>query len=81
MLNKLFSHHNSLKVDLNFPEDNNKLSIVKNKILLETFLILLSKETDQELNLTMIKFRICIDQIVLSPDQATTHYLLCLYGS
>lgn len=38
MLNKLFSGHKSLKVDLYFIGENNKLSIVKKKILQETFL-------------------------------------------
>lgn len=57
MLNKLFSSRKTLKVDLCFPGDNNKLSIVKNKILWETFFPL-HKETGQELNFMMTKFRI-----------------------
>ena len=35
MLNKLFSSHKSLNVDLYFPGENNKLSIAKNEILQE----------------------------------------------
>lgn len=82
MLNKLFSSRKTLKVDLCFPGDNNKLSIVKNKILWETFFPL-HKETGQELNFMMTKFRIhvALIQIVLPPDLTSALYSLCLHGS
>lgn len=82
MLNKLFSSRKTLKADLCFPGDNNKLSIVKNKILWETFFPL-HKETGQELNSMMTKFRIrvALIQIVLPPDLTSALYSLCLHGS
>ena len=71
MLNKLFSSHKSLNVDLYFPGENNKLSIAKNEILQEASAPQLSG-TGLELNFFTTKFRGCVAliQVVLPPDLA-----------
>ena len=89
MLNKLFSSHKSLNVDLYFPGENNKLSIAKNEILQETFLTHTPlpraqlSGTGLELNFFMTKFRGCVAliQVDLPPDLASVLYFLCLHGS
>ena len=76
MLNKLFSSHKSLNVDLYFPGENNKLSIAKNEILQEASAPLPPAPqlsgTGLELNFFMTKFRGCVAliQVVLPPDLA-----------